>query len=322
MKEQMNWKKIFDRARKNSGLIILLALICLCSFRYSAFLSYTNISNIIKQSSINGIVSVGMMLVILAGGIDLSVGAVAALAGMIAAQLSNVSLVLAIVVPLCVGMMIGTISGLLVTRLKMEAFIATLSTQLLARGLAHVVSSSNAVTVDRADEAFAFLGRGMIFQVIPMQTVIFAMVVVIFAYVLNNTPYGRSIYAVGGNGEASMMMGIDNNRIKLSTHIISGFLAALGGIILCARLGAGQPTAGADYETRAIAATVLGGTLLSGGWGRVSGTLVGIALLGIISNMMNLEGNVSSYWQNVVLGALLLAVIITQGITQNKLKKA
>lgn len=322
----MKRRKVLNILSQNKSLVALVLLLAVATVRYDGFLTIRNISNILVQSSINGIISVGMMLVIVLGGIDLSVGAVAALAAVTSAQLINSSsLLVAVLLPIFIGMTVGFISGILIVKLDMNAFIATLSTQFFARGLTHVLSESKNVTVDKTNEAFTFIGSGKIFGVVPVQVIIFLVVMLVMGFILTYTSYGRCIYAIGGNKEAAKMMGARVDKNTVIAYIISGGLAALAGIILCARLGSGQPTSGIGYETDAIAAVVMGGTLLTGGWGTMRGTFMGIITLSVINNILNLEGNLSSWWQDVILGTLVLIIIIAQSsprrsraIKQNK----
>lgn len=322
----MKRRKVLNILSQNKSLVALVLLLAAATVRYDGFLTIRNISNILVQSSINGIISVGMMLVIVLGGIDLSVGSVAALAAVTSAQLINSSsLLVAVLLPIFIGMTVGFISGILIVKLDMNAFIATLSTQFFARGLTHVLSESKNVTVDKTNEAFTFIGSGKIFGVVPVQVIIFLVVMLVMGFILTYTSYGRCIYAIGGNKEAAKMMGARVDKNTVIAYIISGGLAALAGIVLCARLGSGQPTSGIGYETDAIAAVVMGGTLLTGGWGTMRGTFMGIITLSVINNILNLEGNLSSWWQDVILGTLVLIIIIAQSsprrsraIKQNK----
>ncbi len=322
----MKRRKVLNILSQNKSLVALVLLLAVATVRYDGFLTIRNISNILVQSSINGIISVGMMLVIVLGGIDLSVGSVAALAAVTSAQLINSSsLLVAVLLPIFIGMTVGFISGILIVKLDMNAFIATLSTQFFARGLTHVLSESKNVTVDKTNEAFTFIGSGKIFGVVPVQVIIFLVVMLVMGFILTYTSYGRCIYAIGGNKEAAKMMGARVDKNTVIAYIISGGLAALAGIVLCARLGSGQPTSGIGYETDAIAAVVMGGTLLTGGWGTMRGTFMGIITLSVINNILNLEGNLSSWWQDVILGTLVLIIIIAQSsprrsraIKQNK----
>ena len=322
----MKRRKVLNILSQNKSLVALVLLLAVATVRYDGFLTIRNISNILVQSSINGIISVGMMLVIVLGGIDLSVGSVAALAAVTSAQLINSSsLLVAVLLPIFIGMTVGFISGILIVKLDMNAFIATLSTQFFARGLTHVLSESKNVTVDKTNEAFTFIGSGKIFGVVPVQVIIFLVVILVMGFILTYTSYGRCIYAIGGNKEAAKMMGARVDKNTVIAYIISGGLAALAGIVLCARLGSGQPTSGIGYETDAIAAVVMGGTLLTGGWGTMRGTFMGIITLSVINNILNLEGNLSSWWQDVILGTLVLIIIIAQSsprrsraIKQNK----
>lgn len=221
----MKRRKVLNILSQNKSLVALVLLLAAATVRYDGFLTIRNISNILVQSSINGIISVGMMLVIVLGGIDLSVGSVAALAAVTSAQLINSSsLLVAVLLPIFIGMTVGFISGILIVKLDMNAFIATLSTQFFARGLTHVLSESKNVTVDKTNEAFTFIGSGKIFGVVPVQVIIFLVVMLVMGFILTYTSYGRCIYAIGGNKEAAKMMGARVDKNTVIAYIISGGL--------------------------------------------------------------------------------------------------
>lgn len=307
-----------SRFIKHNGVIVAFVLIFVfASVSYDSFFKYQNLSNVLRQSSINGLIAIGMTFIILGGGIDLSVGSVVALSGVIAAKMSSTSLLLAIVVPIGVGAVVGLINGLLVTRVRMEPFVATMSTMMGIRGVAYIITGEVSVGIDKASDAFTYLGRGEIFDLIPVPSLFFIFILLVSAYVLKYTYFGRNVYAVGGNLEAAKMMGVRVNVTRTITYSICGGLSGFAGLVLAARLGAGQPVAGEGYELRAIASVVLGGTYLTGGVGKMSGTFIGVMIMGLITNIFNMQGNISTWWQNVIMGLLLLIVVLIQSITVN-----
>lgn len=318
MKYQLSSKKAIQFLNHNGIILASIFIIVFATIKYDNFFSFLNIGNVIRQSSINGFVAIGMMFVIVAGGIDLSVGSVVALCGVLAAKLSGTSFALSIILPLMVGLLIGFINGLLVTKIKMEPFVATLSTMMGIRGIAYIITGEVSIGIDKASEAFVFLGRGEFFNVIPVPSLLFFVCICIAAYIFKYTSFGRNIYAVGGNHEAAKMMGVKVDVITIRTHIICSFLAAIAGVILAARLGAGQPVAGDGYELKAIASVVLGGTFLTGGVGKISGTIFGVMVMGLITNIFNMQGNISTYWQNVITGLMLLIIVLIQSININR----
>lgn len=304
---------------KSQGALITFALLFLvASIRYEEFLSILNISNVLRQVSMIGLIAVGMTFVILIGGIDLSVGSIVAVAGVLAANLSGTNVVLAILVPVIVGIILGFINGFIVTKMKVAPFIATLAMMMGARGIAYISTGEVSVRVNKLSSGFTELARGYVFG-IPIPALIFIAVVIIAAFVSKYTSFGRHIYAVGGNEEAAKMMGLDVHRIKILAYTINGMLSAFAGVILTSRLGAGQPVAGEGWEMTVIASVVIGGTLLSGGVGKFSGTFFGVLIIGMLTNIFNMQGNINTWWQNVMMGVLLLVVVIVQSqITSKK----
>lgn len=271
------------------------------------FLTANNLTNIGRQVSVNAIIAVGMTFAILTSGIDLSVGSVMALAGTIMAGLmaSGMPISMAILIGLALGSLLGAINGFLVAFAKMPAFIVTLAMLGIARGLALIYTGG--YPISGLDKAFAFFGRG---SIAGIETPIFIMLIVyIIAYiVLTYTPFGRHVYAVGGNAEASRLSGIKVNKILFLVYTISGFTSALAGLILTSRLMSGQPNAGVAFELDAIAAVVLGGAAMNGGKGTIIGTLIGALLLGVLNNGLNLIG-INPYVQNVIKGIIILIAI-------------
>jgi ribose transport system permease protein len=297
--------------KEHKALPALLVLVVAASFMFDTFFTPINLKNVFRQVSMLGMVSIGMTLVMLTGGIDLSVGSVAAVAAILAAYLCERSALLAMTLPLLVGMVFGLANGLIVTRLRITPFITTLATMLGARGVAFVISHGETVRPTSPEPFFSELARGSILE-IPYLGILFVLAIAIFVVMLGYSRFGRRIYAVGGNEEAAKMMGLNVNQTKLVTYVLSGLMAALAGVLLASRLGSGQPYAGGGWELTAIAAVVIGGTLTSGGVGTMMGTLYGVFIIGVITNMVNLFGNLPYWYSNLVTALLLLVVILLQ----------
>ena len=297
---------------ESGEFLALMVLLAVASWRYgNEFLSYTNISNVLRQVSMVGLISVGMSLVIITGGIDLSVSATVALCGILAAQLSASNLALAIALPLVVGTLVGLVNGIVITKLKIVPFIATLAVQMAVRGIAYLMTDMQSVPVPDEASSFIFLGRGYIAGM-PAPVLFFLAASIVLAIVSQRTSCGRSLFAIGGNDDAARMMGVLSGRNQAICNMITGLLSGLAGVILCARLGAGQPVAAEGWEMDAIASVAIGGTLLTGGVGGMWRTVWGVLIIGFIKNIINLQGNINSYWQNIIMGLILLVVIILQ----------
>jgi ribose/xylose/arabinose/galactoside ABC-type transport system permease subunit len=233
------------------------------------------------------------------------------LAGVLAANLSSKGMLVAILVPIMVTAFLGFINGVVISKMKIVPFIATLAMMMGVRGIAYISTGEVSVRVDKLSTGFTQLARGFILGV-PIPAIIFVVAIITTGFVLRYTSFGRHVLAVGGNEEAAKMMGLKIDKIKMMVYLISGALSGFAGVILASRLGAGQPVAGEGWEMTAIASVVLGGTLLSGGVGRISGTFIGALIIGIIQNMFNMQGNINTWWQNVLMGALLLIVVVIQ----------
>lgn len=291
------------------SVVIILLLICLVfALGSSEFLTTSNLLNVALQTSIIAIVAIGMTFTILTAGIDLSVGSVMALAGAIAAGLAvrqGISTYPAIGIALLLGMVIGAINGLMIIKGGMPPFVATLAMLAMARGLTLVYTDGRPIA--GLDESFIFLGTGQVMG-IPVPVIIMAVIAIIAHIVTRYTRFGLHVYATGGNEEPTRLAGISTDRVKLSVYIISGFTAALGGILLTARLWSAQPNAAVGWELDAIAAPVLGGTSLFGGVGSIGGTLVGAFIIGVLSNGLNLMG-VPSYYQQVIKGVVFILAV-------------
>lgn len=311
----------FSRARtasliqRQGVLIALILLILFGALRYDNFFAAYNIASVLRFNSMFGLIALGMTFVIMTGGIDLSVGAVVALGSVIAALLTPYGMLPAIVVPVLVGMGIGFANGWIIARLALLPFIVTLAMLLAARGLALLLANNTSVGIT-LDPGFVWFGQGDVLSV-PVPALMVGLAYVGGVILLRYSRFGRHVLAVGGNEEASRLMGLPVDRIKLGVYTLSGALAALAGVILAAQFGTGQPTEGLGWELSAIASVVVGGTLLTGGMGSVGATLVGVLLLGLILNILNFENghgfiSLSPYWQSVIRGTFLLVVVLLQ----------
>lgn len=269
-----------------------------------------NILNLLRQTSINALIAFGMTFIILTGGIDLSVGSILALSSALMAgmMVSGLDPILAILVGILLGAIMGVINGILVSKGKMAPFIVTLATMTIFRGLTLVYTDGKPITGIGDSVMFQMLGRGY-FLGVPVPAVVMIIAFMILWFLLHKTSFGRKTYAIGGNERASRISGIKVDRVKVAIYGLAGTMAAIAGAILTSRLNSAQPTAGQSYEMDAIAAVVLGGTSLSGGKGRLFGTLVGVLIIGTLNNGMNLLG-VSSFYQQVVKGAVILIAVL------------
>ncbi|KXF82840.1 ribose ABC transporter permease [Enterovibrio coralii] len=307
-------KKLFSKEWliEQKSLIALLFLIVVVSFLNPNFFTVDNILNILRQTSINAIIAVGMTLVILTAGIDLSVGSVLALCGAFAATLIAMEVPVLVAVPtaLFAGAVLGAISGIIIAKGKVQAFIATLVTMTLLRGVTMVYTEGRPISTGFTGtaDAFAWFGTGYALG-IPVPVWLMVIVFAAVWYLLNHTRFGRYIYALGGNESATRLSGIDVDKVKIGAYAICGLLAALAGIIVTSRLSSAQPTAGMGYELDAIAAVVLGGTSLMGGKGRIMGTLIGALIIGFLNNALNLL-DVSSYYQMIAKATVILAAVM------------
>ena len=300
---------------RHGVLIALVALIVFGYLRYENFLGAFNILSVLRYNSMFALVALGMAYVIMTGGIDLSVGSTAALGSVVAALLSTYGAAPGLLGGVAAGLAVGAVNALVITRFNILPFIATLATMLAASGSALLLAGNQSVSVSY-ETGFVELGQGD-FLGFPIPAWIAAFAYLAGSIALNLTAWGRTVLAVGGNEEATRLMGLSADRAKASVYLISGGLAGLAGVILAAQFGAGQPIEGVGWELFAIASVVVGGTLLTGGVGSVGATLAGVLLLGLIFNILNFENglgwiSLSAYWQSVVRGAFLLLVVIIQ----------
>jgi ribose transport system permease protein len=298
------------------GVVVALALLILFGWlRYENFLSTFNIMSVLRYNSMFALISLGMCFVIMTGGIDLSVGTVAALGSVVAALMSSYGPVVGLLAGVGAGLIIGLLNALMITRMNIMPFIATLASMLAASGTALLLASNRSVPVSYAS-GFTEIGQGN-FLGLPIPALIAVVAYVLGWLVLNYTATGRGVLAVGGSEESAKLMGLPSDRIKLLVYVASGGLAGLAGVILAAQFGAGQPIEGVGWELFAIASVVVGGTLLTGGVGSVGATLAGVLLLGILFTVLNFENglgwiSLSAYWQSVIRGLFLLVVVILQ----------
>jgi ribose transport system permease protein len=300
---------------RHGVLIALLALILFGWARYDNFLGSFNVLSVLRYNAMFALVALGMCYVIMTGGIDLSVGSTAALGSVVAALVSPYGAIPGLFAGVGAGLAVGIVNALVVTRLAILPFIATLATMLAASGCALLLAGNQSVSVSY-ESGFVELGQGD-FLGFPVPAWIALAAYVIGSVALNLTAWGRTVLAVGGNEEATRLMGLPAGRAKASVYVLSGALAGLAGVVLAAQFGAGQPIEGVGWELFAIASVVVGGTLLTGGMGSVGATLAGVLLLGLIFNILNFENglgwiSLSAYWQSVVRGAFLLLVVTTQ----------
>ncbi|WP_210366145.1 ribose ABC transporter permease [Bacillus sp. REN3] len=298
---------IFQKLGPLIGLFLILIILSVMS---PDFLRVNNIFNVLRQVSINALIAYGMTFVILTGGIDLSVGSILALSSALTAGMlaGGTDPILALLIGLLAGTAMGAVNGLIITKGKVAPFIATLATMTIFRGLTLVYTEGRPITGLSDAVSFQMLGKGY-FLGIPFPVVTMLVSYGILYFILRKTTFGRGVYAIGGNEEASLLSGLRVDRIKIGVYSLAGLLSALAGITLTSRLNSAQPTAGASYELDAIAAVVLGGTSLSGGRGWIFGTLVGALIIGVLNNGLNLL-NVSSFYQQVVKGGVILLAVL------------
>lgn len=298
--------------RRYQSIIALVIFSIIIALMNDRFMTFSNIMNILRQTSINSIIAAGMTFVILTGGIDLSVGSTLAFSGAIAAMLigKGINPMIAVLAALAIGTAIGMLNGVIIAKGKLQPFIVTLATMTVFRGATLVFTNGKPISTgyEANAEIYSQIGNGYI-GAIPIPIIIMVLVFALGYYVLTQTTLGRYVYALGGNEEATKLSGVKTNKVKIIVFGISGFFAALAGIIITARLSSAQPTAGQGYELDAIAAVVLGGTSLAGGLGSIMGTVTGALIIGILNNALNLM-NVSSYYQLLVKGIVILVAVL------------
>lgn len=302
-------ERLASIVQRNVSIAVLLLTVVIASVAFSNFATTQNLSNLAVQNAQLALVATGMTLVIVSGGIDLSVGSVFALGAVLAGQGSSSGIVAGFALPLAACAVLGLMQGLLIGPARLAPFIVTLAGLLFARGAALAIADQVPVTIQ--GEAMRTVGQGELFG-LGHPVYIAVGVLALGGLVLNRTRFGHSLFAIGGSEEAARLMGLPVSRSKVVVYAISGALAGLAGVLEAARLGSGLPTTATGLELDAIAAVVIGGTLLTGGAGTVRGTLAGVLLLGVIQNMINLFGGLGSYTQQLVGGVFLLVVVVFQ----------
>ena len=309
--------------KENLGIIVAFLVLCVFLSVFpktsGSFFTRQNIFNVLRQISTNLFLACGMTMVIILGGIDLSVGSIIALSGCISAGCVaryNLPLPIALLMGLLVGLLVGMFNGAVISKTTIPAFIVTLATMNIAKGLAYVYTGGSPVRV--VTKEWQFLGAGYV-GIFPTPVVILVIVLIITAIIMNKTKMGRHMYAVGGNQQAAEFSGIKVEKVKFFVHAFSGLMAGLAGIVLASRMYSGQPTAGDGAEMDAIAAVVVGGTSMAGGSGKIGGTIIGGLIIGVLNNGLDLL-NVNSFWQYVVKGVVILLAVFLDYF-RNKGKK-
>lgn len=320
-----------DLLKKSQSLIALFTLCLVITLLTDKFVTATNLWNVLRQISVNICISVGMTLVVLMAGIDLSVGSVLALSSAICAGLLKNGISIpafdlyigftvlgGVLTALIVGLLLGLFNGWVITKFTLPPFVATLAMLTIARGATMLYTQG--IPISNLGSGFEFIGSGW-FLGIPVPVWISVLVVLIIVFITKKTTFGRYIYAIGGNEKAAFLSGINIKNIKLAVYSIAGMMAAVGGILVTSRLNSAQPNAGTSYELDSIAAVVIGGTSLSGGLGTVTGTVIGAAIIGVLNNGLVLL-NVSPFWQQVVKGLVILVAVIIDQKSKGKSSRA
>ena len=315
--------------KKNVGAILgeygafiaLALLVIVLSVIEPNFRTASNLMGLLRQASFNGLIAFGMTLVILSDGIDLSVGSVFALSAIICAELlmSGMNAVLAVIIALVVGTLLGAISGVMVTKGRLQPFIATLITMTAYRGVAKIITGGKPISqlannTQSGDFFFKAMGKGnvLLFETvkIPIPAIVLVVAFLIVYFMLNKTTFGRRIYATGSNAKCANLVGVNTAKIKIACYSLSGFLSALAGLLMISRLDSAQPTLGSGYELDAIAAVALGGTSMSGGRGKITGTIAGVLIIAVLNNGLNIM-DVSSYYQEVIKALVILVAVLS-----------
>lgn len=306
--------------KSQPAIIAVVVLMVLGTILYGGtFLNYSkNLMNVLHTASMLGIMGLGVNLCFLIGARDLSVGAVGALVSMVSAWFSFYGIAQSILFGLIAGAIFGVANGIIITKFKIQPFIATLAMQLIARGIALLLNEGNSIATDFSLAPLNYIGDANVFGIIPFPTLVFIALVALLSFVCRYTNFGRAVYAVGGNDESASMMGVNVDRIKILVFTISGILAGVSGVILSGRLRAGQPSACTGWEMTIMAAVVIGGTRVRGGVGKVSGIFFGALFVQLITNLINLDGHISAYWKNVITGIVLLIAVLAQTIADNR----
>lgn len=311
MNNKINTAGVGKFVSKYALYIAFVVLLIFLSFSSPAFLTSKNLINVLRQVSVIGIISIGMTFVIITGGIDLSVGSLVAITAVIATSFATEETQYPLTVAICIGLLVGlafgVFSGFFIAKMKVPPFITTLATMTIARGFAMVYSGGR--NIINIKDSYAFIGKGSV-GILPIPVLIFILVVLIGFFLLKFTKFGRHVYAVGGNEKAAIVSGINAAKVKFMCYVISGLTSAIAAIVLSARIQTGQPAGGVGYELDAITAVAIGGTSLSGGVGGILGTVVGMLIIGVMTNGLDLL-NVSSYYQQIIKGVIILVAVLS-----------
>ena len=314
---------IISYIKRNGGIIIgFFILSIIVQINTPQFLTWNNIVSVLRQISTNLYCASAITMILIAGGIDLSSGAVTSLSSVVVSTFMvnyGFPIPLAILEALAVGALVGFLNGTIIYKTGLPPFIVTYSLQCICQGVAYVWTGAQPIRL--TDKSFIFLGAGFLGGVVPMPLVYLAVILVFVWYILNRTRLGRHIYAVGGNEKAAEFSGVNIKRVRWFVYAFSGIMAALAGVVLSARMYSGQPPVGAGGELDAIASVVLGGTSMGGGRGTIGGTIIGALLIGVMNNGLNLAG-IDSYWQMVAKGIIILIAVYVDFVKQgSKLRK-
>lgn len=304
----------------NKALMILVVLMVVAQIAsHGLFLTYANLSSVSRQVAVSMLLGFGFTVVLASGGLDLSVGNMLSCIGVLYAFYTKaMPLPLALAAALLSGAVLGAFNGVIAVKLRLTPFIVTLATAQIFKSIAYLLTDGKSVT--GMSEAVRYIGQGLIFDAIPLSILIAVIMCLIMCVVMYRTGYGRHIIATGGNEEASRVSGIDVDKIKVSAYVVMGLFAAMGGIVLTGRVSMAAPGAGEGMEMDAVAAVVIGGTPLSGGRGKMGGTIFGCLVMGVMNNLLNLIG-VSSFWQWFAKGCIIIIAIFLDAQTENFLKR-
>jgi len=309
------FNKLFDyilrifRAREAGIGLVVLAMIVFLSLSTNTFFTSSNLAVVSRQISLSAVIAIGMTLVILMGGIDLSVGSIVAITSVVVGLTmvrANMPIWLSILAGLMMGMLTGYINGILIVKTKVPPFIITLGMMGLARGAALVITKG--ASISGFPEQYLPIGQGFLFKYIPIPVVIAIVLAIVFHFILTNTTFGRRIYLIGSNEEAALLSGINVNRMKVFLYMGCTTMASVEAVIETSRMSTGQPASGSGYELTAIGAVIIGGASMAGGEGTVLGTMLGAILLGLITNGLILLG-ISAYWQQVFSGTIIILAV-------------
>ena len=311
-------KALSQKFSSLTTMIALIVLMIIITCINPNFMTANNLLNLLLQVTANGFIAFGMTFVILTSGIDLSVGAILALSSAVSAGFiaQGMPLPLAVVCALIIGAFLGAINGALIAYGKLAPFIVTLATQMVYRGATLVFTDANPITKHMDGYFLAYIGQGYLLG-IPFPVILMILVFIVLWILLHKTAFGKSVYALGGNEKAAYISGIKLNKVKIAIYTLSGAMSAISGLIISSRLSSATPQAGSGYEMYAIAAVVLGGTSLMGGKGRMFGTMIGVLIIGVLNNGLNIIG-VSAFWQQVIQGLVILVAVLIDVIRSKR----